>query len=174
LINGDFSYPYPDGACDIVLSDQVIEHVEQLDQFAAEAARVSAPHAVGMHIFPAKWRPVETHLLMPLVHWLPKGPLRRTAISAVLRAGRGAPYFEGYPHADRVAIYNLFSENETFYRSLRGTAETLERHGLRSEVRIASRDKIGFHLPGAPRALLPLLGWLYRHFASVVLYTEKP
>lgn len=174
LINDDFSYPFPAGSFDVVVSDQVIEHVEDLDPFAAEVARVSAPHAVGMHIFPARWRPVETHLLMPLVHWLPKGPARRKAISALLRAGWGAPYFEEYPHADRVRIYSLFSDNETFYRSLRDTAATFDCHGLRSELRSASQDKIGFHLPQASKAMLPLLGWLYRNFASVVLYTEKP
>jgi SAM-dependent methyltransferase len=174
LINADFSYPFKDAAFDIVLSDQVIEHVGDLDQFAAEVARVSAPGAVGMHIFPAKWRPVETHLLMPFAHWLPKGALRRGAVSGLLRAGVGAKYFQNLPHSDRAAIYNAFSEDETFYRSLRDTVATFHRHGLRCDARTPSREKIGFHLPSSPEAALPLLGWLYRNFASVVLYTEKP
>lgn len=174
LLHGDFSYPFADGSFDIVLSDQVIEHVGDLDRFAAEVSRVSAPGAVGMHIFPAKWRPVETHLLAPFVHWLPKGPLRRRAVRAALRTGAAAHYFENYPLEDRVAIYTDFSEHETFYRSLKQTVDTMQRHGLRCDIRTASRDKIGFHLPKAPRTALPVLGWMYRNFASVVLYTEKP
>lgn len=174
LINPDFTYPFPDGALDIVLSDQVVEHVGNLDAFAAEVARVSAPGAVGMHIFPAKWRPVETHLLMPIAHWLPKGALRRRAVSGLLRARVGAHYFQDFPLPDRAAIYNAFSEDETFYRPLRDTVETFQRHGLRCDARAPSREKIGFHLPSSPDAALPLLGWLYRNFASVVLHTAKP
>ena len=173
VLNDDFTYTFADESFDIVLSDQVIEHVGDLGAFAAEVARVSAPGAAGLHIFPAKWRPVETHLLTPFAHWLPKGRLRRRAISACLRAGAAAPYFEEFELSDRVEIYNSFSEDETFYRSLKSTIATMQSHGFDCDARLASRDKIGFHLPKAPKAALPLLGWIYRHFYSVVLYTSK-
>jgi hypothetical protein len=43
----------------------------------------------------------------------------------------------------------------------------------------ATRDlppgtRSAFHLQTAPKAALPLLGWLYRHMFSVVLQTHKP
>jgi SAM-dependent methyltransferase len=174
LLNDDFTYPFPDGMFDVVLSDQVIEHVGDLELFASEVARISAPGASGMHIFPARWHPVETHLKSPFVHWLPKGPTRRAAVAAALRVGLAAPYFTEFPFQDRVEIFSRFSDEETFYRPLRATVATMERHGLRCDARLASRDKIGFHVPTAPKAALPLLGWLYRHMFSVVLHTDKP
>jgi hypothetical protein len=42
LLNDDFTYPFPNGMFDVVLSDQVIEHVADLDLFASEVARISA------------------------------------------------------------------------------------------------------------------------------------
>jgi SAM-dependent methyltransferase len=173
LLNDDFTYPFPDGMFDIVLSDQVIEHVADLELFASEVARISAPGASGLHNFPARWRPVETHLLAPFVHWLPKGPLRRAAVATSLRSGLAARYFTEFPFWDRVEIFNRFSEDETFYRSLRSTIATMQRHGLRCEARVASQDKIAMRLPNAPKAALPLLGWFYRHMSSTALQTHK-
>lgn len=174
LLNDDFTYPFPDGMFDVVLSDQVIEHVADLDLFALEVARISAPGACGLHNFPAKWRPVETHLLSPFVHWFPKGPLRRAAVAACLRIGLAAPYFTDFSFRDRVEIFTRFSEDETFYESLRSNVATMQRHGLRCDARRASQDKIAMRLPGAPKAALPLLGWLYRHLSSTALQTHKP
>jgi len=174
LLNDDFTYPFPDGMFDVVLSDQVIEHVADLELFASEVARISAPGACGLHNYPAKWRPVETHLLSPCVHWLPKGPLRRAAVAACLRSGLAAPYFTDFSFGDRVEIFTRFSEDETFYRSLRSTVATMQRHGLQSEARVASQDKIAMRLPSAPKTSLPLLGWLYRHMSSTALQTYKP
>ena len=174
LLNDDFTYPFPDSMFYVVLSDQVIEHVADLDLFASEVARISAPGACGLHNFPARWRPIETHLLSPFVHWLPKGPLRRAAVAASLRIGLAAPYFREFSFWDRVEIFSRFSEEETFYRSLRSTIATMERHGLRCDARLASQDKIRMRLPTTPKAALPLLGWLYRHMSSAALQTHKP
>lgn len=174
LLNGDFTYPFPDNMFDVVLSDQVIEHVADLESFASEVARISAPGASGLHIFPARWHPIEAHLRSPFVHWLPKGPLRRAAVMAALRAGLAAPYFREFSFRDRAEIFCRFSEDETFYRSPRSATATMQRHGMRCDARLASRDKIAFRLPTAPRAALPLLGWLYRQAFSVTLLTHKP
>lgn len=172
-LNGDFTYPFPDSMFDVVLTDQVIEHVGDLELFASEVARISAPGACGLHIFPAKWVPVEFHLMSPFVHWLPKGPLRRAAVTACLRIGLAAPYFREFSFRDRVEIFSRFSEEETFYRSLRSTIATMQRHGLRSDARLASRDKIAHRFPTAPTAALPLLGWIHRHTWTAVLQTHK-
>jgi SAM-dependent methyltransferase len=174
LLDRSFVYPFDDNSFDLVLSDQVIEHIDDLGSFVSEVARISASGASGLHIYPAKWHPVETHLRIPCAHWLRKGPLRRAAIAAALRAGLAAPYFPEHSVQDRAEIYNRFSEDETFYRSLRSTVSVFRDYGLECDEIRASRDKIGFHLPRAPKAALPLLGWLYRHVSSVVLHTYKP
>lgn len=64
--------PFRDQAFDVVFSNSVIEHVGDVDSqaaFAREVARVGRGYWVQT---PNRWFPVETHLLTPLIHWLPK------------------------------------------------------------------------------------------------------
>lgn len=74
--------PFTDGAFDVVFSNSVIEHLttsERQQQFANEVMRVGKRYYVQT---PNRWFPVETHLLTPFVHYLPKrwqAPLIRRA-----------------------------------------------------------------------------------------------
>jgi len=64
--------PFRDGAFDVVFSNSVIEHVgsgESQARFAGEAMRVGRRFWVQT---PNRWFPLEQHLLLPLVHWLPR------------------------------------------------------------------------------------------------------
>jgi hypothetical protein len=64
--------PFADGAFDVVFSNSVIEHLtsnERQQTFAREVARVGKRYWVQT---PNRWFPVETHLLTPFVHYLPK------------------------------------------------------------------------------------------------------
>jgi SAM-dependent methyltransferase len=169
----DLTYPFADSCFDIVLSDQVIEHVRDLDGFAREVARVSIPGGIGLHIFPAKWRPIEVHMMTPFAHWLPNGTARRLAVASALRLGLAAPYFTDFPLGDRVQIFTRFSETETFYRSAAQAAVVLERHGLDCDVIRPSRDKVSFHAPRLPKFSVRAFAWLYRNAFSVVLCTRK-
>ena len=72
-VEGDACHlPFADGSFDLVFSNSVIEHVgsrEVQEQFAREVARVGRGYWVQT---PNRYFPVETHLLTPFVHWLPK------------------------------------------------------------------------------------------------------
>ncbi len=64
--------PFADGAFDIVFSNSVIEHVgNEADQhaFAQELARVGRHYWVQT---PNRNFPIEAHLMLPFVHYLPK------------------------------------------------------------------------------------------------------
>lgn len=174
LVRDDLSFPFEDGFFDIVLSDQVIEHVPNLNALAAEVARVSAPASRGLHIYPARWYPVEPHLKTPFTHWLPKGPVRRTAEAVCLRTGLAAPYFTEYSLAERMQIYSKYSEEHTFYRSVTSTIAVMERHGLVCDARQAAQDRVALRLPTVRGPALAMLGWMCRHLHSVALYTVKP
>ena len=65
--------PFGDASFDVVFSNSTIEHVgscERQGLFADEVRRVGKSYYVQT---PNRWFPVETHLLTPLVHYLPKG-----------------------------------------------------------------------------------------------------
>jgi len=82
--------PFRDRSFDVVFSNSVIEHVggrESQARFASEVARVGRNYWVQT---PNRWFPVEQHLMMPAVHWLPLGLQRTIAprihlVHAVLR-----------------------------------------------------------------------------------------
>src|SRR5207302_6536854 len=64
--------PFRDGAFDVVFSNSVIEHVGDAGsqaRFAREIARVGRGYWVQT---PNRWFPVESHLLTPFIHWLPR------------------------------------------------------------------------------------------------------
>lgn len=73
LVAGDgCRLPFLDSAFDIVFSNSVIEHVgarAQQQQFAWEIARVGRCYWVQT---PNRRFPVELHLMLPLIHHLPK------------------------------------------------------------------------------------------------------
>jgi hypothetical protein len=72
-VQGDATHlPFPDDAFDIVFSNSMIEHLGSRDgqeAFAREAQRVGRGIWVQT---PARWFPVEPHLLTPLIHYLPR------------------------------------------------------------------------------------------------------
>jgi len=68
--------PFEDDFFDVVVSDQVFEHVEPLHASVAEIERVTRPDGVMYHHFPTAevWR--EGHIGIPFAHRLPTGRLR--------------------------------------------------------------------------------------------------
>jgi hypothetical protein len=75
--------PFEDDAFDVAFSNAVVEHVGGRDdqrRFVAELCRVAPRVFLST---PNRWFPVETHTLVPFVHWLP-----RAAADRALRALR--------------------------------------------------------------------------------------
>jgi SAM-dependent methyltransferase len=73
--------PFNDGQFDLGFSNAVVEHVaggrEGQRRFVAELCRVAGRVFVTT---PNRVFPVDPHSLLPFVHWLPDGDLRRRAL----------------------------------------------------------------------------------------------
>jgi SAM-dependent methyltransferase len=67
------SLPFADNFFDFVFSDQVMEHVQDHAWAFAEIKRVMKPGAISLHIFPAKLRPREGHVFVPLAGVIQNG-----------------------------------------------------------------------------------------------------
>ncbi len=66
------SIPFNDCSFDVVVSNSAIEHVgdrHAQECFAKEVMRVGKSHWVQT---PNLWFPIEQHLFLPLIHWLPR------------------------------------------------------------------------------------------------------
>lgn len=61
-----YRLPFDDAEFDLVLTDEVLEHVMNYQDFVAESHRVLRPGGMAVHIFPGRWTPLEGHLWVPL------------------------------------------------------------------------------------------------------------
>jgi SAM-dependent methyltransferase len=159
-----------------VFTHYVLEHVADLHAVTGEIARVTAPGGCGFHVYPGKLRPIEPHLFMPFVHWLPKNSVRKWAIAACVACGIEPrwDWLAAATFGKKTEAYYEFCKNETFYRSFR-------------EVR-ASFNNVGFAVtpvvaehPGLRRlaALPSLFRWLVVElpvmlFQTVEILVRKP
>ena len=71
-IADDGRIPFDDAFFDLVVSNQVFEHVEDLETVLTEIARVLKPGGHLFCSFPSKGILREVHCDIPTVHWLPK------------------------------------------------------------------------------------------------------
>jgi 2-polyprenyl-3-methyl-5-hydroxy-6-metoxy-1,4-benzoquinol methylase len=94
--------PFEDDAFDVAFSNAVVEHVgerEVQQRFVEELCRVAPRVFVST---PNRWFPVETHTLVPIAHWLPRGP--RDHVFKALRRDS----WEGVELLSRHKLLDLF------------------------------------------------------------------
>ena len=60
-----YRLPYPDESFDVVLTNQVMEHVRDYRATLAEMRRVLKPDGYCLHTFPARYVPIEPHIFVP-------------------------------------------------------------------------------------------------------------
>lgn len=82
---GECIIPFDDASFDIVINNQVMEHVVDLNKVLSEINRVLVPGGTVLSLFPAidVWR--EGHCGIPFLHWFPKGSRSRVYYAAVCR-----------------------------------------------------------------------------------------
>jgi SAM-dependent methyltransferase len=167
------SLPFADNVFDFVFSDQVLEHVQDQARAFAEMRRVMKPGAVSLHIFPAKLKPTEAHVLVPL------GGLIQNRWWLTLWALLG--------------IRNSFQTGKGFrevvdlnFNYLRDRTNYLSKSEIIAAA-CASFDNLTFaekemikHTYGGAHRLYPLVKWapfiatLYSAFYCRVIFFQKP
>ena len=170
---------FPDGYFDVIISDNVLEHIADLDSVFAEMARLTKPGGRNFHLFPARFTLFEGHLCMPLVHWLPKNGLRRRIIQLFTAIGVGPHWREldQMARSKKAEIYFQYSCNKTFYRAPRDILEACSLHGFAGRLVAGDHprmqrvfDKLGMHNP----TLRNMANRLVSDLKTMELYLEKP
>ena len=131
-ISADGETTLPEGFFHFVFTHYVLEHVADIDAVTREIARVTAPGGCGFHVYPGQLRPIEPHLFMPFVHWLPKNRSRKWAIATFVACGI-EPRWGWLAAASRgrkAQAYYEFCNNETFYRSFRDVRRSFSERGF--------------------------------------------
>jgi SAM-dependent methyltransferase len=89
-IEEDGRLPFESGSLEVVLSNQVFEHVEDLPAAVEEIHRVLGDRGIGYHHFPSREVLREGHIGIPLAHRLPPNALRFHYVRTLRALGFGS------------------------------------------------------------------------------------
>jgi SAM-dependent methyltransferase len=105
------SLPFEDASFDVIISQQVLEHVHNVENYLLEAKRVLS-HDGGMLLdFPHRLVPFDTHTRMWFVHYLP--PTVRTVIYNRYRNNKASLY-SSFLHLHTIWYYKKLLKNMSF------------------------------------------------------------
>jgi SAM-dependent methyltransferase len=168
------NFPFPSESFDFCYSTSVFEHVMNYDKPISEIARVLKPGAWTLHVFPARWRPVEPHIFTPF-----GGRFQHPAlISLWARLGIRNSFQRGLSAAE-TAVRNVeYSRYGINYPTKREISQAFGRHF--SRVEFVERDFViaTRNVSRASRLLAPVISWsviesLYRGFHTRVVLARK-
>lgn len=178
----DGRLPFPDASFDLVVGNQVMEHVEDLGGELAAIHRVLKPGGTLLSVFPSRdvWR--EGHIGIPFAHWFPRGSRARFPFAWALRSVGFGYWKEQAPTRRQWAIDKLaWIDAHTHYRPRAEIFTAFDRY-FRNEGREA--DYIRYRLcqrrwraPAARLLSLPPVRAaavaLFRKLAFLVIVSRK-
>ena len=179
VIGDDGRTDFGDGFFHFVFSEQVIEHVGELEAVLAEIARITVADGTAFHVFSAPHRLIEEHVRMPLVHWLPKCGVRRVWVLACLLCGKDPGWKELQKErlSKRAAAYADYLNRKTFYRSCGNVLAVARKYFLEAEADVpGSLSALGVHrlcLHAARRIHWRLYRWLCFQTVAIRLALVK-
>lgn len=178
VVREDFRTDFPDEFFDVVVSDNVLEHVADLGAALAEIFRVTKHDGWGFHLFPARFTLREGHLHMPFVHWLPKNGWRRNAIRLFTSIGIEPGWSEtrALSLKEKTTVYYSYSRDKTFYRSPKEILKLCRRCGFSAKLvakdhpRVSGQAVLRKLTDGATGALV---NWIISECKTMELLIEK-
>ncbi|MDK9704685.1 MAG: class I SAM-dependent methyltransferase [Sulfuritalea sp.] len=168
--------PFESASFEFVINNQVMEHVENLDNVLAEIQRILKPGGKILSLFPDKgvWR--EGHCGVPFLHWFPKGSRSRVYYAAACRT-LGLGYFKGNKSImrwsqdfcewlDTWTHYRTQGEIELAYKKYFCDVTHIEDYWL--QQRLGRRKIIATWLPASTQKLV------VRKLAGLIFVARKP
>jgi SAM-dependent methyltransferase len=169
-MNEDGIIPFDDDSFDVVISNQVMEHVENLDLVLSEIRRVARPGAVVLSLFPDKsvWR--EGHCGIPFVHWLP--PKQRFYYAYAMRSLGLGHHKQGKTVREYARYWSEWIDKWTCYRPYSEIRAAFSKHlGALHHLEDEWLDmRLGRRLP-APASVKRLF---VRRMGGIVFWCSKP
>ena len=159
----DGAIPFGSESFDLVVSNQVFEHADDLDLVCGEIVRVLKPGGKLITLFPAREVIREGHCGVPIIHWFAKDSRLRYHYMRLMRA-LGFGYFKnGKSQAAWSRDFLVWLDRFTVYRTYREIGTVFQRAGL--TVCHIEEDYIGFRLARIGRQRLACWvegGWMRR------------
>jgi SAM-dependent methyltransferase len=111
--------PFDDQWFDLIVANQVFEHIHDLEGTASEIARVLRPGGVVVSIFPIRGVIREPHLAIPFIHHFPKNRLRRAYFKIVRKLSKRARRVDWGVGEAAVDKAFWFMDTHTCYRNVK-------------------------------------------------------
>lgn len=173
--------PFEDNTFDLVVSNQVFEHIPDLAPAVAEIARVLKPGGRLVCLFPTLGTLREVHCGIPVVHWLPKQTRARYYWLLAWRTLGFGSHKAAKSRRVWAADFHQWLNDFTHYRSRRRIAAILRPQF--EELLPLENDYLAYRLRlrslgGAARAadsplLRPLSRLVVRCYGGVVMSLRK-
>jgi SAM-dependent methyltransferase len=166
----NYMIPFEDETFDFVFSNQVLEHVKDIRLVLSEIRRVLKPGGFCLHVFPTKYRFLESHTYVPFAGIINSyGYLFFWALSGIRNS-----YQKKYGSSKTASINREYLLNQTNYKSPAQMRENFRHYFtcVRHVESLAIKN-------GGLRHVYPLVrfliigGWLYRYFYNCCLFAEK-
>jgi SAM-dependent methyltransferase len=173
--------PFPDHYFELVVSNQVLEHIADMNAVLKEIDRVLVPGGTFISLFPSRDVIREGHCGIPFIHWFAKTGRARYHYMLVLRS-LGLGYFTGNKSRiqwvlemldwlDKYTVYRPYGEISQSFSSFFPTVQRIEDEYLAYRLRednltnlaIVIRHPIFHHLAR----------WLYKKLGGLVLSAKS-
>jgi SAM-dependent methyltransferase len=115
----DSRLPFPDAHFDFVCSNQVFEHVADMDLALSEIRRVLKPGGVFLNIFPSVGVIRDNHCGVPMAHWLNRHPSLQTGYLFSWRLLGFGHYKSGRARLEWARLFSDYLRRFTHYRTYR-------------------------------------------------------
>ena len=167
----DGTIPFPDNYFDLVVSNQVLEHVPDLDHVLKEISRVLHSNGTFLCIFPSKDVIREGHCGVPFAHWFPKNTSYRFYWLLLLRKlGFGYNKGEESPR-EWAKRFCDWLDTYTYYRSKREIKDIFLKYF--DSISHIEDDYVSYRLKAVSLRRLSLLaGVTPIHYFSRLLYRK--
>lgn len=179
LIDQNCKTQFPDDYFDYIYSNQVFEHIKDIENVAKEMSRITKSGGHGFHVLPAQHSVIEGHLHLPFVHWLPKNVLRKYLISIFVFLGV-EPKWSGLKSKDRIEkieiLYRYMNE-KTFYRKYSSIKTLFNRYGFLTSSEIINNPKLTetslFTMISGNKFLVKLIHAFIRNYKTIEFLVKK-
>lgn len=163
-----YRLPFEDSSVTVVVSHQVLEHVNDHNALFKEIARVLQPAGISLHFFPPKWSLLEAHLFVPFA-----GAINyRWYLSLFALLGIRNRFQKNMTHKEAVDYNQAFLLKHTNYLSKRELYEIASKWSRK--VQFVEGQYFSAKFPWA-KALssIPLLPQIISGLFSRAMYCEK-
>lgn len=141
-------WPFESGWFDVALSNQVLEHVHDLENFLRNLKRIMRPNGLSAHLLPLADSVIEGHVNVPFAHWIKDFDRRVAFIAALSHIGIGRYRYDkvalGVGNRNIYAIESAkYIECWTIYRRFRDIHRACVKAGLSLSYRYTGRFYAG-------------------------------